>query len=374
MFRLHADLTVKHKRYIPPYIPPTDKSLEYDFQNFDANFLEMDPALRAEGASTSGDSETDATEKDGVIEADANAFDGYLYKHHDIVSVHEPDASEMGGSHGESEQNTNEVATGDTEPSSPSNSDTSTEMEDPVPDTTVTPTPTVEAATAMLQRIQALTNEAAASNVKTSRHSREIMNRGSMDRLSMDRLSRTMASEDDDEWDIVEDNPDAVATTGRDTLFARGVVDKYRLAVLKRRESTVRRKPSVKFKRSSPSSSQVLGRAGDEVPPLPTTPRASGLKYRLRNRMKTPRSSSAQSPGATPQPSMMKESGSNLTVGPTGGPQRQPLALRSESTQSVNSAWSTENGSDGAMSLDSRLTARIHPEHQGDVRRGSAGV
>jgi hypothetical protein len=191
MFRLHADLTVKHKRYIPPYIPPTDKSLEYDFQNFDANFLEMDPALKAEGASTPGDSESDDTEKDGVIEADANAFDGYLYKHHDIVSVHEPDASEPGGSHGESEQNTNGAAAGDTEPSSPSTSDISTEMEDPVPDTTVTPTPTVEAATAMLQRIQALTNEAAASNVKTSRHSREIMNRGSMDRLSMDRLSRT---------------------------------------------------------------------------------------------------------------------------------------------------------------------------------------
>lgn len=120
----------------------------------------------------------------------------------------------------------------------------------------------------------------------------------------------------------------------------------------------MRRKPSVKFKRSSPGSSQILGRAGDVVPPLPTTPTPSGLKYRLRNRMKTPKTS-AQAGDASP-------AGSNTP----NGLLRQPPAIRSESTQSVNSAWSTENGSDGAMSLDSRLTARV----QQDVRRGSAGV
>lgn len=315
----------------------------------------MDPALRAEAASTSGGSEGEETDKDAFVEADDNAFDGYLYKHHEIVSVVDPDLSGLDELAGDDAQTVVAPVVDDTESSSPSSSETGLELEDPVPDTTVTSTPTVEAATAMLQRIQALTNEAAATNVKTSRHSREIMSRG-----SMDRISRTLASEDDhdDEWDIIEDDPDAVATNGRDTLFARGVVDKYRLAVLRRRESTVRRKPSVKFKRSSPGSSQILGRAGDVVPPLPTTPTPSGLKYRLRNRMKTPKTS-AQAGDASP-------AGSNTP----NGLLRQPPAIRSESTQSVNSAWSTENGSDGAMSLDSRLTARV----QQDVRRGSAGV
>ena len=326
----------------------------------------MDPALRAETSSTSGGSEADEVDKDAIIEADDNAFDGYLYKHHEIVSVIDPDLSGVDAETSDSEQKVEDAIVGAADASSSSSSNTSTDVEDPVPDTTVTSTPTVEAATAMLQRIQALTNEAAASNVKTSRHSREIMNRG-----SIDRISRTLASEDDDEWDLIEDDPDAVATNGRDTLFARGVVDKYRLAVLKRRESTVRRKPSIKFKRSSPSSSQVLGRAGDEVPPLPTTPRPSGLKYRLRNRMKTPKASAQLLDASSQQqPSTVKEIG----AAPPGGLRQPPVAIRSGSTQSVNSAgWSTENGSDGAISLDSRLTARILQD-QGDVRRGSAGL
>jgi len=318
----------------------------------------MDLALKAEVASTSGDSDTEESDKEIVVPAE-NAFDGYQYRHQDIESVFEPEISVIDERTVETEAQPGTAETVVTSSSSsPTQSDVS--IEDPVPDTTVTSTPTVEAATAMLQRIQALTTEAAEQKVKTSRHSREIM-RGSVDRVSR-------SENDEDDWDIIEDDPEAVATNGRDTLFARGVVDKYRLAVLKRRESTVRRKPSIKFKRSSPSSSTILGRAGDEVPPLPATPRPSGLKHRLRNRMRTPKSLSP-SPAQTLVPSMPAKGNGQTTL---SAPRQ--LAVRNDSSQSVNSTgWSTENGSDGATSLDSRLTARALDREE-DRRRGSAGV
>jgi hypothetical protein len=357
-------ITITHKTTVtqPPYIPPTDKNLEYDVQNFDDSFLAMDLALKAEVTSPSADSETEESDKEPIVPAE-DAFDGYLYRHQDIISVFEPEISVIAERTVEDEAQPGTTDTVETSSSSsPSNSEIS--VEDPVPDTTITSTPTVEAATAMLQRIQALTTEAAEQKVKTSRHSREIM------RGSVDRISRTIASEhhDEDDWDIVEDVPEAVATNGRDTLFARGVVDKYRLAVLKRRESTVRRKPSIKFKRSSPSSSAILGRAGDEVPPLPATPRPSGLKHRLRNRMRTPKSLTP-SPAQTLVPSVPTKGNDQTTL---SAPRQ--LAIRNDSSQSVNSAgWSTENGSDGATSLDSRLTARA-VDKQEERRRGSAGV
>jgi hypothetical protein len=310
---------------------------------------------------TSASDDPDVEEDGSKIESDDTVFDGYQYRHQDIISVFDPETEGLEGVDNAEEIRSDDTEdgdeavpelVGDVTPLDSARASLLDRMdgEDEVGTTTVKTRPSSEAKTAMLQRIQALTTEA--SSVKTSRHSREILNRG-----PGDRSSRIIPSEnEDEEWDIVEDVPEAVAKNGRDTLFARGVVDKYKLALLKRKESTIRKKPSIKFKRS-PASSTMLGRGGEEAPPIPSTPKMSALKYRLRNRMKTPK--------ATP---IQQQQQRQLGVDGTDDPVRQ-AALRSHSAQSFNSAgWSTEDGSEGAPStIESRLALN-------NTRRESAGV
>lgn len=296
---------------------------------------------------------------------DKDVFVGYNYRHPDIETVIDEVEDELGtpdhptsdegldiGSDGSVGATT--VGDGIMTPKALSRNSQNTEVGDEA--TTITSTPDAEAATAILQRIHELTSEA---NVKTSRHSREIMNRA-----SMDQIVRTINSEtDDDDWDIVEDVPEAVAVNGKDTLFARGVVDKYRLAVKKRRESTVRRKSSMKFKRTSgtvtpvarSTTEEALGGGGGGGF------RPAGLTSRLRSRMKNGAkpSSTAAHHQATTRHSMDHRQGTSS--GPT---------MRSESIQSVQSAgWSTEeseslrapNSSGGKLSEENRAEAQEDP-------------
>jgi hypothetical protein len=151
-----------------------------------------------------------------------------------------------------------------------------------------------EMSPAVLERIKTLASE---PGVKASaRHSRDL-SRVSVDlehRHHLDIGDRRSA----DEWTILEAEPEQQATNGRkvsDTLFAKGVVDKYRLALRKRRGATkLSRQPSWR----SPSSSLIMGRAGNGnnlrdtekatggfLTPL--SPTLAGIKSKFKNRSRS---------------------------------------------------------------------------------------
>ncbi|TFK24257.1 hypothetical protein FA15DRAFT_592732 [Coprinopsis marcescibilis] len=120
---------VYYKRYIPPYVPPVDRTVAYDTQNFDETFLDMEPVLDEyvdEGQATDTDAEpqTDTDRTDGetnttpsqsrsssvrplsrtpVEEEDesVDVFDGYSFKGRHSILLDEEDDEEDGN--GESE-------------------------------------------------------------------------------------------------------------------------------------------------------------------------------------------------------------------------------------------------------------------------------
>ncbi len=112
---------------------------------------------------------------------------------------------------------------------------------------------------------------------KASRQSRELSGIDALDRgLSLTPTTSNDTSDGTDteaelgdEWDLIDEDQQ-VARNGRrvrDTLFARGVVDRYRLAVLRRKESSLLKHVSSKLKRS-PSSSLFLSANGVAGPTL----------------------------------------------------------------------------------------------------------
>lgn len=369
----------------------------------------MDPQLKGDQSSVSGEStssvEADKEKKSPPLVYDESVFDAYQYRHRDIVSmidISEADLEGQGPVLEEQNQEQDLVRTETQESDSAAKDSDALEGESEAGETspemmqsqtltqsesqpinagserddserpTMISRPSFEATQAMLQRIQTLTNEA--KNIKTSRHSREIINRNSIDRLSRVLIDGepSQTGVDEDEWDMVEDapEPDEGEANGKETLFSRGVVDKYRLAVLKRRESTIRRKPSTKFKRS-PASSVILGGNGkqaEEIPPVPQTPKGMNLRSRFKGKMKTPKIN---------QPSRISDGQEAQRLSPSkkssgAGPATTSHLLVengnrafARSSTSVNSAgWSTENGSEGSAERTSREKVESIREQQ----------
>ncbi|CDZ98492.1 kinase-like protein [Phaffia rhodozyma] len=85
---------VYHKRYIPPYAPPTDEN-EKDLQNFDESFLDMIPSVEAEeggGLAAAPSSQSAAAAAAACLDDRQSLFDGYSYRDLDTASiVHEED-------------------------------------------------------------------------------------------------------------------------------------------------------------------------------------------------------------------------------------------------------------------------------------------
>jgi hypothetical protein len=306
-----------------PYIPPTDSSLEFDTSNFDKTFLTMDTNLKRDSVLLNGQ---DASRKE------ASAFDDSTFAVYDYaergsdsddedtpspdfqspsgrrasLSLSDDDAVESG-----SDTVSTSVSSLDIEdglgvpamqgiPEEPEYEDLSTETAtayrtgDGLPGKMIEQVVGQEHTSVILQRIQALTSE---PGIKfSSRHSREAS------RASVEHGRKESA----DDWTILDARPEGEAPNGRSprgqTLSARGVVDKYRLAIRKRRGAALRKKPSWR----SPTSSLIFGKAGgnsngnDTEKPssgflTPLSPTLADLKNRLRGRAGKKRSTSAKS-------------------------------------------------------------------------------
>ncbi len=247
-----------------PYIPPMDDSLEYDIQNFDDTFLAMEPTVKEDATADDEGGAADLETSEKVEPISQDAFDGYTFKDKDIVSV---------------------VAEGDEEEEIRDSIDQILRTEGgeatlvpetitpiaPTPAETITPKETTPRR--VIQPATSLPINLNRSSFRRSRHSHELSGIDPLDRdyqlnRSVSNATITTSTEDadaDDDadidievgWDII-DQDQQVAANGRkekDTFFARGVVDRYKLAVLKRRESTVR-KASTSRLRISPSRAE----------------------------------------------------------------------------------------------------------------------
>lgn len=172
-----------------------------------------------------------------------------------------------------------------------------------------------EPTTVILQRIRTLASEPGIKS--SSRHSRDA-SRSSVEH------GHQGSSED---WTILDARPEDQAPNGQSeagpTLSARGVVDKYRLAIRKRKGTAIRKKPSWR----SPTSSLIFGKAtgnangNDTAKPspgflTPLSPTFADIKNRLKTRSGKKRSTSTQSSpqeANSPGPGLEKDSDKVLT-------------------------------------------------------------
>lgn len=312
--------------FLAPYIPPTDSSLEFDTSNFDKTFLLMDTNLKRESVNTT----ENASHYDKRGAVDETAFAVYNFGESEMAYAtsggSDTEKSYTYPGSGENEVHSNNSQTksddeGDLDSSSDSVSEsvsdfgsecglgaaakeeaiaTGDENESTIGTTDeekrerVTERTSEEVSEAILERIKSLASE---PGVKASaRHSRDLS------RVSVDLERKHHLEAGDrrsaDEWTILEAGPEEQATNGRkvsDTLFAKGVVDKYRLALRKRRgTSKLSRRPSWR----SPSSSLIIGRAGhgnnsrdtDKATGgflTPLSPTLAGIKSKFKNRSRS---------------------------------------------------------------------------------------
>jgi hypothetical protein len=278
-----------------------DDSLEYDIQNFDDTFLAMEPTVK-EGPPVDGQ---DSTDPDATITAtepiSPEAFSGYDFKDRDLVSVvmedDEDEVAQLGRPSIEQAMQQAEIEPNSTD--GPAEPVKGVELVDNT--STVVPTRLPSNGTAPSASLPSRLNDA---TLKRARHSKELSGIDALDRqFELTRsTTNTTATDtatddldiDDDEWDMIDQDQNGIAANGRrarDTFFARGVVDRYKLAVLKRRESSKLRR--------SPSSSLIFGRRINSIEEdgPPTASRSLGnLKSRFRVRPKI--SPVNMSPGA----------------------------------------------------------------------------
>jgi len=224
---------VQHKRYIPPYVPAVNPNDATDTQNFDETFLAMEPTYVQDddpphpGAEEKkkDDSEEEAGEDGDDTEGGArkiepqgavdenghDVFDGYSYlapsHERDSIILEDEEDESMGG--GESGVETE----GNNKSGSESNDPTSSASQSPSKDKLSSPQPTTTI----------IVNES-------------------------EEPSQPSSNDEDDteeEWDVVvtpeNGQSDLNGRLGRrpgNTLFARGVVDKYKLRMRKLNEGS----------------------------------------------------------------------------------------------------------------------------------------
>lgn len=251
-----------------PYTPPTDPLDETDTQNFDSAFLDMVPSVNGEGETGEGlASAPSAATAAAAAEANddrASLFDGYSYRERDAASIlleeDEPQSpiDRVSGDYGRtsfdnygahSRSPTAETrrsidaltsdATGPPAPASPTNESSSTVNEDSVsldaPSTAADDSSTSEAID------PADPVEAAPPRISSQQHRRQRSGIPALDRgLPSDIDADDDDDDEEEDWDLVEKPRDGRGESNGargTTLFARGVVDRYRLGVLKKKES-----------------------------------------------------------------------------------------------------------------------------------------
>ncbi|KIY61827.1 kinase-like protein [Cylindrobasidium torrendii FP15055 ss-10] len=292
---------VFYKRYIPPYIPPTDPENKGDTQNFDEAFLDMEPVLDEYNEEEDGPSESEqqtdtdvATDTDRdtdrdttpsvsrsssvvggksttLVEDDSvDVFDGYSFKGRQSIII-DGDEADDSSEDGTDEDEEEELALRNlgVSPSEPSLAE-AVEVEEPktpearplsglppsdedelppLPDSPVPPTPTElapdipEANGHAVHIVDALPAPSEPA-VLASKAANRLSQKPRRERSGVEALDKHLSDsgdqeEDDDEWDFVDDAADGEDNNGgpgpkSTSLFARGVVDKYRLAVFRK--------------------------------------------------------------------------------------------------------------------------------------------
>ncbi|KAF8523220.1 hypothetical protein JB92DRAFT_3110191 [Gautieria morchelliformis] len=284
---------VYYKRYIPPYIPPIDPSNASDTQNFDEAFLDMDPIIDNDpDPETQTDSERERSEREESdtsrspmqrpVDDDGDVFDGYSFKGRHSVVLDDADDDGYDG-HAEDEDE-DDVET-PTEPEEPAiavsehvadvtvvqeppeaatveKSIPADEVVEEIPaqaptkvvaelvETVVPPvepakSPTPPPKTALKSTEPRPSKAVTIATPRAQPRRREKSGVPALDR----HLSRVIDEDedvgtvterdDDDDWDFVE-TPGGEDRNGAKgtSLFARGVVDRYRLAVFRKASST----------------------------------------------------------------------------------------------------------------------------------------
>jgi hypothetical protein len=196
--------------------------------------------------------------------------------------------------------------------------------------------------------------------------------------LDEDAEATEKEDDEDDDWDFVEaaDGEDRNGARGT-SLFARGVVDRYRLAVFRKASTPSQRTASAVSRESdvegagagtngeSPSPSQRRGRTG------------AGLTFRKQTRQflrpKSPPPSSFSSKSSLTGKTMTRSNSATLSASSSSGgllspspstvPASSPSLKSKESAMSMG-AQSTSSGENGGVLSDSGPLTRSPPEGQ----------
>lgn len=251
------------KRYIPPYIPPTNPNDDLDTQNFDETFLDMEPVIDDDDLNASNiDPERAAVADQAIRDADANnqdLFDKYsyrrlnedgnsiMYEEHEEVDNEEVNDDMIEKLDGVVEESLTEQLQvqpeQQTEPKP--EPEPTAEVQPPLTETPIetarptSPPPSLPEKNNIRQETNGIK--------KRRREKSGVM---AFDKPFMSSASSIADEEDvtddndndeEDEWDMVDlDTP--MAPNGRrinpSTLFAKGVTDKYKL-ILRRQNSTI---------------------------------------------------------------------------------------------------------------------------------------
>lgn len=285
-----------HRHRAAPYIPPTDASLDIDTQNFDDQFLAMEPNLVEEAPDTEGPEPSHEWHR---------AFDAYNFRDDQIVSTAEiaaPSASDRCESPAAVDPldvplpespapSTRSGTSMDAQTETPSESSRSlhtmstSSKSDVVEGTAPNASPTA----ALLERIETIAHD---DGVKASRHSRDLV--------------RPPKPNADEDWDLLEGNSGYAYNGQREA--GRGLIDRYRLAIIRRKESTVKRRASALVRRASGTSSTKTGdsdRVGLGHPPSLSTLRArlKGLAERRKEKRVPPPPPPVSGSGRASRPS-----------------------------------------------------------------------
>lgn len=255
-------------------------------------------------------------------------------------------------------------------------------QEGPAPEVDEKPAPVL--ADSKRQKPRATRATAARPTAKASRVRREKSGVPALDRDLSDTIDEdgemTEKEEDDDDWDFVEaaDGEDRNGAQGT-SLFARGVVDRYRLAVFRKASG-----PAPAASRSFSATSKVSDLDGSELTDSPTPSdkqrrgRTQGLTFRkhprqfLQPKSQSKKSNAAKSLGHSTSASLSVSTTSSPSM-PTPSPSVNstlPVTPSLKSKESHASSVGTHSGSsdqspnadsaglDGSTASD---TVRGHP-------------
>lgn len=198
---------------------------------------------------------------------------------------------------------------------------------------------------------------------RTTRSRREKSGVPALDRYLSDGADGATEREDDDEdddWDFVEagDGEDRNGATGP-SLFARGVVDRYRLAVFRKASTPSQRSVPRSVSGMSKNSEATVSEFTDSPSPVQKRGRTRGLPFGKHHRQ-------FLQPKSTPPSSFSSKSSA-----------RKSLASNSNTTSATSSMGglaSTSHGSHSLKSKESAMSVSGQSQSSDQSGNGDSGV